>query len=59
MSILLDKQQYKKALSLIGKYPKKRPALNKKLKKIFNFEYKKNRTNFLSQLSEELASFFN
>jgi hypothetical protein len=57
MSILLNRQQYKKALSLIRKYPKKRPTLNKKLKKIFNFEYKKNRTNFLSQLSESWLHF--
>ena len=52
MSILLQKQENKKVLKLIKKYPKKRPSLNKKLKKIFDFEYKKNRTNFLSQLSE-------
>ena len=52
MGVLLQKQEYKKALKLIKKYPKKRPSLNKKLKKIFDFEYKKNRTNFLSQLSE-------
>ena len=52
MSILLQKLEYKKALELIRKYPKRRPPLNKKLKKIFDFEYKKNRTNLLSQLSE-------
>ena len=37
---------------LLNKYPKKRPPLNDKLKKIFDSEYKKNRSNFLSQLSE-------
>lgn len=57
MSVLLQKQEYKKALKLIKKYPKKRPPLNKKLKKIFDFEYKKNRTNFLSQLSESWLHF--
>ena len=57
MSILLTKQEYKKTLKLLKKYPKKRPPLNKKLKKIFNFEYKKNRTNFLSQLSESWLHF--
>ena len=57
MSILLLKQEYKKALKLLKKYPKKRPPLSKKLKKIFNFEYKKNRTNFLSQLSESWLHF--
>ena len=57
MSILLTKQEYKKTLKLLKKYPKKRPSLNKKLKKIFNFEYKKNRTNFLSQLSESWLHF--
>jgi len=57
MDILLMKQEYKKALLLIKKYPKKRPSLNKKLKKIFDFEYKKNRTNFLSQLSERWLHF--
>lgn len=34
------------------KYPKKRPKLDDQLKKIFDSEYKKNRTNFLSQLCE-------
>lgn len=57
MSILLQNNKYKKILDLIKKYPKRRPALNKKLKKIFNFEYKKNRTNLLSQLSESWLHF--
>mgnify|MGYP006107129771 FL=1 len=57
MSILLQKLEYKKALELIKKYPKRRPPLNKKLKKIFDFEYKKNRTNLLSQLSESWLHF--
>lgn len=38
-------------------YPKKRPPLDKALQKIFNFEYKKNRTNLLSQLSESWLHF--
>ena len=57
MRVLLQKQEYKKALKLLKQYPKKRPPLNKKLKKIFDFEYKKNRTNFLSQLSESWLHF--
>ena len=57
MSILLQNNKYKKILDLIKKYPKRRPTLNKKLKKIFNFEYKKNRTNLLSQLSESWLHF--
>jgi DNA-directed RNA polymerase subunit K/omega len=57
MSILLQKLEYKKGLELIRKYPKRRPPLNKKLKKIFDFEYKKNRTNLLSQLSESWLHF--
>ena len=57
MNILLKDQKFKKALELIKKYPKRRPPLNKKLKKIFNFEYKKNRTNLLSQLSESWLHF--
>lgn len=47
----------KKILTLINKYPKKRPPLNKVLKKIFDSEYKKNRTNFLVQLSESWFHF--
>ena len=47
----------KKTSVLIGKYPKKRPPLNNKLKKIFDLEYKKNRSNFLSQLSESWLHF--
>ena len=47
----------KKVLTLINKYPKKRPPLNKVLKKIFDSEYKKNRTNFLVQLSESWFHF--
>jgi len=57
MSNLLQNNKYKKVINLINKYPKKRPPLNKKLKKIFNFEYKKNRTNLLSQLSESWLHF--
>jgi len=57
MGVLLQKQEYKKAVKLLKQYPKKRPPLNKKLKKIFDFEYKKNRTNFLSQLSESWLHF--
>ena len=37
---------------LLKKYPKRRPKLPGKIKKIFNTLYKKNRQNFLSQLSE-------
>lgn len=47
----------KKIFYLIKKYPKKRPPLNDKLKKIFKLEYKKNRTNFLVQLSESWLHF--
>tara|TARA_B100001057_G_scaffold391746_1_gene400094 strand:- start:2298 stop:3047 length:750 start_codon:yes stop_codon:yes gene_type:complete len=47
----------KKIFSLILKYPKKRPALSKEVKKIFDIEYKKNRENLLSQLSESWLHF--
>ena len=43
--------------NLIKKYPKKRPALSKEVKKIFDIEYKKNRENLLSQLSESWLHF--
>ena len=39
-------------LKLIKKFPKKRKALPKPLRKIFNSFYLKNRQNFLSQMSE-------
>ena len=42
---------------LLNKFPKKRTKLSKPLKKIFDIEYKKNRTNFLSQLSESWLHF--
>jgi hypothetical protein len=42
----------KSDFELLKKYPKKRPSLNDKLKKIFDNEYKKNRSNSLSQISE-------
>ncbi len=48
----MKKYIIKNNLELLKKYPKKRPTLNKKLKKIFDAEYKNNRSNFLSQLSE-------
>jgi len=38
--------------SVLNKYPKKRSQLSRPLKNIFDVEYKKNRTNFFSQLSE-------
>ena len=38
---------------LLKKFPKKRPPLPQKLKKIFNKFYLKNRQSFLSQLSEK------
>lgn len=40
------------AEDLIKKYPKKRAILSEKIKKIFDNEYKKNRENIISQLSE-------
>lgn len=43
---------YKKIFEILDKYPKKRTKLNKNIKKIFRDEYKRNRSNFLSQLSE-------
>ena len=43
--------------TLLKKYPKKRILLSKKIKKIFVNEYKNNRTNFLSQLSESWMHF--
>jgi len=46
-----------KIKTLLKKYPKKRAPLSKKIKKIFNNEYTKNRTNFLSQLSESWLHF--
>ena len=39
-------------ISLLKKYPKKRPALSKEIRKIFDIEYKNNRENILSQFSE-------
>ena len=48
----MKKEIIKNRFELLKRYPKKRPLLNKKLKKIFDKEYKKNRSNFLSQLSE-------
>ena len=39
--------------SLLKQYPKKRPPLSKKLKKIFNGHYLENRQSILSQLSEQ------
>ena len=50
MSKIDDK--YQSIFNLLKKYPKKRPALSGEIKKIFDIEYKKNRENFLSQLSE-------
>jgi hypothetical protein len=38
---------------LLKQYPKKRPPLSKKLKKIFNRHYLENRQSILSQLSEQ------
>jgi hypothetical protein len=38
---------------LLKQYPKKRPPLSKKLKKIFNGHYLENRQSILSQLSEQ------
>ena len=38
--------------SIIEKFPKKRPPLPNKIKKIFDKLYLKNRKSFLSQLSE-------
>ena len=43
--------------TLLKKYPKKRILLSKEIKKIFANEYKNNRTNFLSQLSESWLHF--
>lgn len=43
--------------NLIKKYPKKRPALSNEIKKIFDEEYKNNRENTLSQLSESWLHF--
>lgn len=37
--------------SLLKQYPKKRPPLSKKLKKIFDKHYLKNRQSLLSQMS--------
>ena len=45
------------AKNLLKKFPKKRISLSKPLKKIFDIEYKKNRNNFLSQLSESWLHF--
>ncbi len=42
----------KKIFELLKKYPKKRAKLNLNIKKIFEDEYRRNRSNFLSQLSE-------
>ncbi len=42
---------------LLNKFPKRRTQLSKPLKKIFDIEYKKNRTNFLTQLSESWLHF--
>ena len=57
MTISLKTEKYKKKFRLIKKHPKKKPTLNKKLKKIFDFEYKKNGSNFLSKLSESWLYF--
>lgn len=38
--------------SVLNKFPKKRPKLSKPIKNIFDIEYRKNRTNYFSQLSE-------
>ena len=46
------KTSNRKIFELLKKYPKKRAKLNLNLKKIFEDEYKRNRSNFLSQLSE-------
>ncbi len=43
--------------NVLKKFPKKRRPLSKKLKKIFNEEYSRNRTNLLSQLSESWMHF--
>ena len=43
--------------TLVKKYPKKRILLSKRIKKIFANEYKKNRTNIISQLSESWLHF--
>ncbi len=48
----MKKEIKNKNFDLLKKFPKKRPPLNKKIRKIFNAEYKRNRANFLSQLSE-------
>ena len=42
---------------IIKKYPKKRINLSPNIKKIFDYEYKKNRQNFLSQASESWLHF--
>ena len=55
MSKIDDK--YLSIFNLIKKYPKKRPALSGEIKKIFDIEYKKNRENLLSQLSESWLHF--
>ena len=57
MTISLKTEKYKKNFRLIKKHPKKKPNLNKKLKKIFDFEHKKNRSNFLSKLSKSWLYF--
>ena len=49
--------KYPSIFNLIKKYPKKRPALSREVKKIFDIEYKKNRENLLSQLSESWLHF--
>jgi len=43
--------------NIIKNYPKKRNPLSREINKIFKREYKKNRTNFLSQLSESWLHF--
>ncbi len=45
------------AKNLLKKFPKKRISLSRPLRKIFDIEYKKNRNNFLSQLSESWLHF--
>ena len=44
-------------IKILKKYPKKRPGLPIKLKKVFNEHYKSNRQSFLSQLSEKWLHF--
>ena len=55
MSILLQNNKFKKVLNLIKKYPKRRPPLNKKLKKSTELSNVGDREYFYKQLDEMLT----